>query len=123
MIRRILICGIACLAMIICFNSVGTLFAQEKTEKADPVVASIPHQQKIFGIVGQVEYVDLKRKGESVVSIQNKKGEKAQVYLKDLQDGATILMTYRKIKDEKGNEQNVLISMSVIKGVEDKNKK
>ncbi|MCP4650660.1 MAG: hypothetical protein GY853_11350 [PVC group bacterium] len=124
MLRRYLICGIACLLMIVCCYNTGIIFAQQEAENkiTKSSITSIPHKQKIYGIVGEVEYVDFKKKGKSVVSVKNKKGETAEVFLKDLQDGATVLVTYRKVKDSKGNEQNTLISMSVIKGIDDKQK-
>lgn len=71
--------------------------------------------QNVFGVVGNVEYTEFKTRGESAIVIKDKKGESVEVSLAQVEQGATILATYRKEKDKKGKEKNVLISLSIVK--------
>ena len=71
--------------------------------------------QKIFGAVGKVQYVDFKSKGKANFVVKDNKGESVEISLKDLKDGTTILTTYRKETDKKGKEKNVLISLSIVR--------
>jgi len=71
--------------------------------------------QSVFGVVGNVEYTEFKARGESAIVIKDKKGESVEVSLKQIEPGSIILATYRKEKDKKGKEINVLISLSIVK--------
>ena len=121
MLRKFFIWSILCCLMVACFCETSLVFAQVAEDET--IVTSIPQKQKIYGIVGQIKYVDLKKQGKTVVAVENKKGQEAEVLFEDMQHGSTILLTYRKEKDEKtGKEKNVLISMSIIKGADDSEK-
>jgi len=80
-----------------------------------PSVGMGSKAQNVFGVVGNVEYTELKARGESSIVIKDKKGESVEVSLQQIEPGAIILATYRKEKDKKGKEKNVLISLSIVK--------
>ncbi|MFH1062691.1 MAG: hypothetical protein V1747_07395 [Candidatus Omnitrophota bacterium] len=84
-------------------------------EMTMPTMAMGAKTQSVFGVVGNVEYTEFKTRGESAIVIKDKKGESVEVSLKQVEQGATILATYRKEKDKKGKEKNVLISLSIVK--------
>jgi hypothetical protein len=87
----------------------------EDAKIALPSMAMGSKTQNVFGVVGKVEYTEFKARGESAIVIKDKKGEPVNVSLKQIEPGATILATYRKEKDKKGKEKNVLISLSIVK--------
>ncbi len=116
MMKRFLVFGIICLTITICVNNAKVLAAKkdEKKPVARPVIEPVPYKQKVFGTVGEVEYVDFSAR-KSMIALKDKDGNSIKVSLKDLKAGATILVTYRKEEDKKGKEKDVLISLSVIK--------
>ncbi len=91
-------------------------------EGADLVLPSVSvasKVQSVYGVVGNVEYTEFKSRGESAIVIKDKKGESVKVSLKQVETGSIILATYRKEKDKKGKEKNVLISLSIVKPAQD----
>ncbi len=94
------------------------IFAEE-AKKTDLMTTVGSMNSDVLGVVGKVSYVDLKSKGESTIVLKNNKGESIEVSLQSLKDGATVLTTFRKEKDKKGKEKNVLISLSIIKPSQD----
>lgn len=118
MSRRFFIWSMLCCFIITCFCGTSLVIAQG-SEDPETTVTSIPQKQKIYGIVGQIKYVDLKKQGKTVIAVENKKGQEVEVHFEDMKRGSTILLTYRKEKDKTtGKEKNVFISMSVIKGAD-----
>ena len=116
--KRILFVSILC--ALFCLSVGLALHAQAQDRSTPQIVPAVgATAQKTFGTVGDVHYVDFKAKGESTIVVKDNKDEAVKVSLKDLRPDAKILVTYRKEKDEKGNERNVLISLSVIRPVAD----
>lgn len=115
--KRILFVGIMCLAFALSIILLQPAGAQENKGAASGVPTAGVPSQKTFGTVGDVKYVDFKGKGDPTIVVKNNKGEEIKVSFKDVRADAKILVTYRQEKDEKGNERNVLISLSVIRPV------
>jgi len=114
MTKRILILILIFLAFA-CGLQTHSIFAQQKTE--GPTIGIADKNQNVFGVVGKVDYVEFKSRGESAVIVKDKNDEPVKVSLKALKSGATVLATYRKEAGKKGKENNVLISLSIIKPV------
>ena len=84
------------------------------------MVTEPKQDRNISGIVGKVDYVDFKSRGESVIVIKDKNGQTHKILMNDLKADATVLTTYRTVKDKKGKEKDVLISLSIIKPADDR---
>lgn len=114
MIKKI---GIFIVVLVSISLYISSIFAED-SPAASPILTSGPKSQSVFGSVGKVDYVDFKSRGDSSLVLKDKNGESVKVYLKELKSGATVLTTYRKEKDKKGKEKNVLISFSIVKTAE-----
>jgi len=113
-----------CVAVLFAAVVSCTIYANvlaENTKPPAPVItASSPQATDVAGVVGKIDYADFKGKGESVLVIKDKKGEAVKISLQEIKSEATVLATYRKEKDKKGQEKNILISLSIIKPVKEK---
>lgn len=90
---------------------------EQPAEAQEPMMPVIPPEQRTFGTVGEVEYVDFKAKEPAIV-VKDQAGNKTQVTLDEIKADAMLLVTYRKVKDAKGKEKNSLISLSLVKPAE-----
>jgi len=90
----------------------------EGADLALPSVGMASKSQNVYGVVGNIEYTEFKSRGESAIVIKDKKGESVKVSLKQVETGSIMLATYRKEKDKRGKEKNVLISLSIVKPAE-----
>ena len=109
-------------SIIFAFILIGILFyaaksnlSAEEGASSSPVVSVGTKTQNVFGVVGKVDYVDFKSRGNSTLVVKDNKGETVKVSLEELKSGATILTTFRKEKNKKGKEENVLISLSIVR--------
>ena len=117
--KKILVYGLV-LALFLVAYQCSDILAQSSEENlpSAPGVDTSSMQREVYGIVGNVEYTEYKPRGESKIFIKDKKGEQIDVSLQQIEPGATVLATYRKVKDKKGNEKNVLVSLSVVKNAQ-----
>jgi len=106
--------GLFIIALLFICVYISSIFAEDNPASS-PLVTRGVKNQSVFGSVGKVDYVDFKSRGDSSLVLKDKKGESVKVYLKELKTGATVLTTYRKEKDKKGREKNVLISLSIVR--------
>lgn len=113
MTRKLLLFLMIFTGLLVYFRCPVT-FAEGK-KFAKPVAVAGVQKQRVFGAVGKIEYVDFKPRGESVIVVKDRDGMSVKISLKPLKDGTTILTTYRKVKDKKDKERNVLISLSIIR--------
>jgi len=88
---------------------------------AQSFISSTSPQKRTQGVLGEVDYVEFKSKGKSKIVVKDRNGDPVEISLKNLKDGATVLVTHRKEKDKEGKEENVLISLSIIKNAPKKN--
>ncbi|MCG2703174.1 MAG: hypothetical protein L6366_02200 [Candidatus Omnitrophica bacterium] len=113
MAKKCFCAGIFIAGIIILAYSSLTM-AQEAKTPLTPRISGTGNQS-VFGVVGKVDYVECRSRGESEIILKDKKGESVKISMNVLRNGATVLTTYRKEKDKKGKEQNVLVSLSIIK--------
>jgi len=121
-VRKILVFVVICLIFILYAQDTRILYAQQSAMNDDSqsFVSSTSPQKRTQGVIGEVDYVEFKSKGKSKIVVEDRNGDPVEVSLKNLKDGATVLVTYRKEKDKEGKEENVLISLSVIKNAPQK---
>ena len=113
MTKKCFCAGIFIAGIVILADSTFTM-AQEAKTPLTPRISGAENQS-VFGVVGKVDYVECRSRGESEIILKDKKGESVKISMNVLRNGATVLTTYRKEKDKKGKEQNVLVSLSIIK--------
>jgi hypothetical protein len=121
MMRKFLVYTLIVFLFLVAYNSMDIL-AQDESEglPPSPGMNTTSRVQKVYGIVGKVDYTEFRSRGESKIVVKDKKGEKLSVSLDQVEPGATILATYRKEQDKKGREKNVLVSLSIVKPVQSK---
>lgn len=121
--RIVLILSVFCLIVLLGCPLLSAQ-AQDKSAKGDIAqpFTTIAAQQKTAGAVVDVEYVEFKAKGESKIVVKDKSGKSEEISLDSLGAGAKVFISYRKEKDRKDKEKNVLVSVSVIKSAEEAKK-
>ena len=99
--------------VLIC-SFLGVIFAQQGGD-GESIISNMPEKRTSFSVDGKIFYTDLKKKGESEIVVKDSNGQEVKISLKDLVRDSHVLATFRKVKDKKGNEKNMLVTLSIIR--------